>query len=130
MKVALALYHLGMFYRHNKDFSEAQAKGRQAVAVARTCSDPKTLAVCLLDAAKSFNAAGRPTPEAIPLLREAMHLRRRVVPHLLALLDGTRLLVKALEGLASEGRQDEAKAILEEELKEAPIDADLLRLTD
>jgi hypothetical protein len=44
------------------------------------------------------------------------------------MLDSTRLLVKALEGLAAEGHSDEAMAILEEELRVAPVDADLRRL--
>jgi hypothetical protein len=57
-----------------------------------------------------------------------MPLRRHTVPHMLALLDSTRLLVKALEGLAAEGRLDETRAILEEELRAAPVDADLRRL--
>lgn len=65
-------------------------------------------------------------PEAIPLLRESMQLRRHTVPHMLALLDSTRLLVKALEG--SDGRGDVAKAVLKEELKEAPVGADLRKL--
>jgi len=59
---------------------------------------------------------------------EAMQLRRHTVPHMLALLDGTRLLVKALEGLAVEGHSGEAMAILDEELRVAPVDANLRRL--
>jgi hypothetical protein len=36
--------------------------------------------------------------------------------------------VKALEGLAADGQKDEVKAILEEELRQAPADADLRKL--
>ena len=70
----------------------------------------------------------QPRPEAIPLLREAIRLRRHDVPHFLALTDSTRLLVRALRALAAEGKQEEAMAILEQELKEAPKDGDLLKL--
>ena len=68
------------------------------------------------------------TAEAIPLLREIMRLRRHDVPNFLALGDSTQLLVHSLRVLAAEGKQEEAMAILQEELKEAPKDAELLKL--
>ncbi len=128
VKIALAFSHLSKFQRLDKNFSGAKTNSQQAVAIARRCGDSETLATCLLEAAKSFSDSGIPTPEAIPLLRETMHLRRHIVPHLLALFDSTRLLVRALQALAAEGKQDEAKAILQEELKESPTDADLSNL--
>ena len=88
----------------------------------------ETLAICLLDAGKAFCESSEPAPDAIPLLREAMLLRRNVVPHLLALSDSTQLLVRALQALAATGKQNEAEAILQEELKIAPTDAALQRL--
>ena len=57
-----------------------------------------------------------------------MRLRRRVVPNLMALIDSTQSLVRALQALADEGKQDEAIAILQEQLKEAPSDEALLKL--
>lgn len=57
-----------------------------------------------------------------------MAMRRHTVPHLLALLDSTRLLVKALEGMLANGREEEARSILEEELRQAPKDGDLRKL--
>jgi hypothetical protein len=127
-KVALALSHLSKFQRRNGDVAASRTNAEEAVRVARKCGDNETLAICLLEGAKSFSDSGGPTPEAIPLLRETMHLRRHVVPHLLALLDSTRLLVKALEGLAADGHSGEAMAILDEELRTSPKDADLRRL--
>ncbi|HAV65001.1 MAG TPA: serine/threonine protein kinase, partial [Verrucomicrobiales bacterium] len=127
-RLARALARLCRLQSLNHEFIEAKTNAELAVATARRGDDPETLAVCLLDAAKSHSKAGQPAPEAIPLLREAMQLRRHTVPHLMFLLDSTRLLVKALEGLAAENRQSEAMAILEEELKLAPRDGDLLRL--
>lgn len=127
-RVALAMASLGRFQCLNKEFSAGKTNTLEAVAIARKCNNPDTLAKCLLDAAKSFSDSGKPTPETIPLLREARRLRLHVVPNLLACVDSTRLLVQALESLASQGRQDEAKAILEEELKETPEDEGLLKL--
>ena len=127
-RLARALARLSRLQSLNHEFIAAKTNAELAVATARRGDDPETLAVCLLDAAKSHSNAGQPTPEAISLLREAMELRRNTVPHLMFLLDSTRLLVKALEGLALENRQDEATTILEEELKKAPRDGDLLRL--
>jgi tetratricopeptide (TPR) repeat protein len=127
-KLALACSRLSKFQHLNGDIYGSRTNAQRAVSIARRCGDPETLADCLLEGAKSFSQSGRPAPEAIPWLREAMDLRRRVVPHLLALLDSTRLLVKALEDLASEGKLDEAKTILEEELKQDPSEGDLLSL--
>jgi tetratricopeptide (TPR) repeat protein len=128
VKIARALSRLGYFQRLDKDLSGSKANALLAVAVARRCGDPEILATCLLDAARSFTESGEPPPEAIPLLREAIRLRRHDVPHLLALFDNTRLLVRALRALAAEGQQEQAMAILQEELKEAPKDAELLKL--
>ena len=127
-KIALAFSRLGQFQRLDKDFSGSKTNALQAVAVARRCGDPEVLANCLLDAAQSFTESGKPTPEAIPLLRETMRLRRHDVPNFLALDNSTRQLVRALRALAAEGKQEEAMAILQEELKEAPNDGDLLKL--
>lgn len=127
-RLARALALLGKFQNLNNEFPSATTNAHIAIAIARNCNDPETLATCLLDGAKAVSRDDKPATEAIPLLRETMRLRRYVVPHMLALLDSTRLLTRALEGLASEGRQTEAEAILREELKEAPADADLLRL--
>jgi len=127
-RLARALARLARLQSLNNDTALAKANAEQAVDIARRCNDSETLAVCLLDAAKSFSDSERPRPEAIPLLREARQLRTHTVPHFLALLDSTRLLVKALEGLVAEGREEEAKAILEEELKQAPRDGELLKL--
>ena len=80
------------------------------------------------DAAQSFTESRIPRPEAIPLLRETMRLRRHDVPAFLALNNSTLQLVRALRALAAEGKQEEAMAILQEELKEAPKDAYLLKL--
>lgn len=54
--------------------------------------------------------------------------RRNAVPHFLALSDSTQHLVRALQALAATGKQDEAEAILQEELKIAPTDAALQSL--
>jgi hypothetical protein len=62
------------------------------------------------------------------LLRETMRLRRHDVPAFLALNNSTRQLARALRALAAEGKQEEAMAILQEELKEAPKDSELLKL--
>ena len=128
IKVALAFSRLGNFQRYNKQFGAGKTNAQEAVAIARRCGDPETLAGCLINAARPFSNSGEPSPEAIPLLRETMHLRRRVVPNLMALFDSTRSLVRALQALADEGKHDEAMAILQEELKEAPSDKDLLKL--
>jgi tetratricopeptide (TPR) repeat protein len=128
VKIALALWRLGQFQRLDKDFSGSKTNALQAVAVARRCGDPEVLANCLLDAAQSFTESRIPKPEAIPLLRETMRLRRHDVPAFLALNNSTRQLVRALRALAAEGKQEEAMAILQEELKEAPKDEDLLKL--
>ena len=128
VKIALALWRLGQFQRLDKDFSGSKTSALQAVAVARRCGDPEVLANCLLDAAQSFTESRIPKPEAIPLLRETMRLRRHDVPAFLALNNSTRQLVRALRALAAEGKQEEAMAILQEELKEAPKDEDLLKL--
>ncbi|MCI0748458.1 MAG: protein kinase [Verrucomicrobia subdivision 3 bacterium] len=127
-KVALAFSRLSRFQRLDKDLSGARTNGQQAVAIARNSGNAETLAICLLDAAKALNDAGEPTREAIPLLRETMLLRRNTVPHMLALSDSTHLLVRALRALAATGKQDEAEAILQEELQIAPNDAALLSL--
>jgi hypothetical protein len=127
-KVALALSRLSRIQSKNGDVATSRTNAKEAIRVARKFDDNETLATCLLEAAKSFSDSGVPTPEAIPWLREAMHLRRHVVPHLLALSDSTRLLVKALEGLAADGHSGEAMAILDEELRTSPKDADLRRL--
>ena len=128
VKIARALWRLSYFQRHDKDLSGSKASALQAVAVARRCGDLDMLATCLLDAALSFTESGKPTPEAIPLLRETMRLRRHDVPAFLALNNSTLQLVRALRALAAEGKQEEAMAILQEELKEAPKDEDLLKL--
>ena len=127
-KLALALVRLGRFQSANKDVAAGRTNAQLAVATARTSGDPETLALCLLEAAKSFNESGEPAPEGIPFLREALHLRREVVPNLLACLDSRGSLVKALQALALEGKSDEVKAILHQELKESPSDQDLLDL--
>jgi serine/threonine protein kinase/tetratricopeptide (TPR) repeat protein len=128
VKVALAFSRLGNFQRYNKQFAAGKTNAQEAVAIARRCGDPETLAGCLINAARPFSNSDEPSPEAIPLLRETMRLRRRVVPNLMALFDSTRSLVRALQALADEGKHDEAMAILQEELKEAPSDEDLLKL--
>jgi serine/threonine protein kinase/tetratricopeptide (TPR) repeat protein len=128
VKIAQALRRLGKSQRLDKDFSASKANALQAVAVARRCDDREVLARCLIDAARSFTEAGETTTEAIPLLRETVRLRRHDVPNLLALGDSTQLLVRSLRDLAAEGKQEEAMAILQEELKEAPKDAALLKL--
>ena len=127
-KVALAFSRLSNFHRLGGDISGARTNGRQSVAIARRSGNVETLAICLLDAGKAFSESGEPAPEAIPLLREAMLLRRNVVPHLLALSDSTQHLVRALHALAARGKQDEAEAILQEELQIAPADAALQSL--
>jgi tetratricopeptide (TPR) repeat protein len=127
VKIARALWRLGQFQRLDKDFSGSKTNALQAVAVARRCGDPEVLANCLLDAAQSFTESGKPRPEAIPLLRETMSLRRHDVPNFLSLNNSTRQLVRALRALAAEGKQEEAMAILQEELKETPKDGDLLK---
>ena len=127
IKVALALDHLGKYQIANKEF-EGRATAKLAVDVARKCGDPELLALCVLNAAKSFNDSGKATPEAIPLLREAIYLRTEIAPNLLACIDSTRCLVEALKALAHEGKLEEAKAILQEELVRAPKSADLLEL--
>jgi serine/threonine protein kinase len=130
IKVALALDRLAKFQSANKEWSKGRTNAQLAVAVARKCANPDLLAVCLLDAGKLFSDSGHSTSEAIPLLREALQLRRDVVPNLMACIDSTRSLVKALQDLARKGKQDEAEAILQEELKESPADSDLLRLRE
>jgi tetratricopeptide (TPR) repeat protein len=128
VKVAWALNRLGRYQSANNEVSKGRTNAQLAVTVARKCGNSELLAVCLLDAAKSFNNSGEPTPETIPLLRESLHLRRTVVPSLLSYLDATRSLVRALRALVVEGRAAEAKAILNEELKSDPSNADLLDL--
>ncbi len=127
-KVALAYSRLSNFQRLGKDFSGARTNGQLSVAIARRSGNAETLAICLLDTAKAFSESGEPTAEAIPLLRETMLLRRNAVPHMLALSDSTQLLARALQALAATGKQDEAEAILHEELKIAPTDATLQSL--
>lgn len=128
VKIAQALRRLGKSQRLDKDFSASKTNALQAVAVARRCGDPEVLARCLIDAARSFTESGESTTEAIPLLRETIRLRRHDVPNFLALGDSTQLLVHSLRALAAEGKQEEAMAILQEELKEAPKDSELLKL--
>jgi tetratricopeptide (TPR) repeat protein len=121
-RVARALAMLGKLQSSNKELVAGKTNALQGVAVARKCNDPETLAVCLLDAAESFRDSERFEPEAIPLLREAMHLRRSVVPNYFGRIESTRLLAKAL---AFEGKKDEAKALAQKALEEAPSDTDL-----
>lgn len=128
VRLAKAVSELGRLHRLNKDDLAARTNAQWSIAIARRCDDPETLADCLLNAAKSYTSSEWPPPEAIPFLREAMQMRRQTVPHLLALIDSTRWLVKALEGLAAEGDSGEAMSILDEELTIAPRDGDLLRL--
>ena len=128
MKVALALHRLAKFQYANKETFKSRTNAQLAVAVARKYGNQELLAVCLLDAGKLFSNSGQLTPEAIPFIREALRLRRDVVPNLMACIDSTRSLVKALQALALEGKQDEAEAILREELKKAPKDPDMLKL--
>ncbi len=128
VRLAGAVAQLGRVCRLAQNDAAARSNAQWSVAIARGCNDPETLADCLLNAAKSFTSAESPPPDAIPFLREAMEMRRHTVPHLLALLDSTRLLVKAIEGLIAVGREDEAKAILEEELRKSPEDGDLRKL--
>jgi hypothetical protein len=120
-KVALAFSRLSNFQRLSKDFAGARTNGQQGVAIARRSGNAEMLAICLLEAGIAFNESGL-TSEAIPLLRETMLLRRNVVPHFLALGASTQHLVRALQALAATGKQDEAEAILREELKIAPND--------
>src|ERR1041385_4454166 len=127
VKIARSLSRLASFQRHDKDFSGSKTSALQAVVVARRCGDPEVLADCLLDATYAFTESGVPKPEAIPLLRETMRLRRHDVPAFLALNNSTRQLARALRALAAEGKQEEAMAILQEELKEAPKDSELLK---
>jgi serine/threonine protein kinase len=126
-KVALAFSRLSNYQRLGKDFSGARKNGQQSVAIARKTGNAELLAICLLDAGKAFNESGE-TSEAIPLLRETILLRRKVVGNFLALGDSTQHLVRALRALAATGKQDEAKAILQDELKKAPTDGVLQKL--
>jgi tetratricopeptide (TPR) repeat protein len=128
VRLALAIAQLGRIHQQAGEIAAAGSNALWSVAIARRCQDPEVLADCLLNGAKSMSRAEVPAPAAIPLLREAMELRRHAVPHLLALLDSTRQLVKALEGLVAEGREAEARAILAEELRKAPKDGDLRKL--
>ena len=121
-RMARTLAMLGKMQSLNNELLVGKANALQGVAMARKCNDPETLAACLLDAAQSFRNSERFEPEAIPLLREALHLSREVVPNFLAGIESTRLLAKAL---ASDGKRDEAKALAQEALALAPSDKDL-----
>jgi tetratricopeptide (TPR) repeat protein len=122
VRLAAALGRLGRSQNLNKEFAAGRTNALLGVAMARKCNDPETLADCLLDAARSFHDSERFEPEAIPLLREAMHLRKSVVPSYFALIESTRLLAKAL---ASDGKKDEAKELAQKALEQAPTDTDL-----
>jgi tetratricopeptide (TPR) repeat protein len=126
-RLAKVLSRLSRCQGISQDALACRTNAALAVQLARQCNDPTLLATCLLDGGKSLIDSGQ-FDEAIPFLRESMQLRRKVVPHFLALLDSTRHLVKALEGLAAAGRQDEAEIVLAEELQISPGDGDLRKL--
>ena len=106
----------------NKQSFLGKANSLLGVVVARQCRDPETLAACLIDAAKSFKDSSEPDPEAIPLLREAWLLSKKLPSGNLWQIESLRLLAKAL---ASDGKRDEARTIGREALRLAPLDEDL-----
>jgi len=127
LRLSRALRRLSRVQGVNHDAVACRSNALLAVHFARESGDPETLASALLDGGKALNDTSQ-FNDAIPLLRESVQLRRKVVPHMLACIDSTRCLVKALEGIAAMGRQDEAEVILEEELQISPVDGDLRKL--
>ena len=127
VKTALTLYRLAKFQNANKQKFESLTNAELAIAVARKFDNQDLIGRCLLDAGKLFTDSPR-TPEGIGFLREAIHHFKHESPNLMACIDSTRSLVKALQSYAAQGHQDEAEAILREELDKAPKDGDLLKL--
>jgi len=77
-KLALALGQLGKCQSFDRDVPTGRANAELGLKISRQSDDPETLAICLMDMARSFASWGMTTPESIPCLREAQAIWQRL----------------------------------------------------
>jgi serine/threonine protein kinase/Tfp pilus assembly protein PilF len=96
-KFALALGQLGSSQSYAANVKEGSANSAKALEIARRCGDPDALATCLVLAGSSLNSWGLGTQDALPLLREAVELRKRMGADPMLIADSMSVLARCME---------------------------------
>src|ERR1044071_9119128 len=76
-KLARALGRLGSRQSFTGNISTGSTNALLGLQLARKCGDPETLATCLFEVARSFNAYGTGSSQGLPYVREALAIRRQ-----------------------------------------------------
>ncbi len=105
-KLALAQGHLGRCQSFKTDVHSGNSNALAGLEMARTFADSETLAVCLMNAARSFEGWGMTATQGVPYVREVIEIRKQRGDNPIALADAFMFLAGALpEAQAAEGEQ-------------------------